>query len=137
MKKRRTRLNNGVEIPITPLIDIVFLLLIYFLLTSHFVSQQTIKVDLPKSRERAQSINQKILTLSLTREGKIFLEGREVTKKDLKEKLLRYQKRGIEKVIIEADKNARIQLLVDVMDMVKASGIKQIMLKTILVGGAS
>ena len=131
MKKRRSsRFDSGVDIPVTPLIDIVFLLLIYFLLTSHFIKHQAIRVDLPKSKLKAQKIKKEILSVTVTREGKIYLNGSEVPKGDLLARLTRFWKEGRREVIIEADRESRVQLLVDVMDAVKRAGFEKIMLKT-------
>ncbi len=47
------------------------------------------------------------------------------------------KREGIEQIIIEADRNARVQILVNVMDLVKASGFEKVMLKTIEMSGAS
>ncbi len=136
MRKRKKRTDN-IDIPVTPLIDIVFLLLIYFLLTSHFIKQQFIKVDLPESKTKSNYVEKKLLTISITKEGSIYLDGKPIERNKLKEALSLAKREGIEQIIIEADRNARVQILVSVMDLVKASGFEKVMLKTIEISGAS
>ena len=136
MRKRRVRPANGFEIPVTPLIDIVFLLLIYFLLASHFIKPQALRIEPPQSKTRAEAVEEKTLTISLSKEGRVFLEGKEVGKEHLSAILRSRREAGVKKVVIEADRRASIQLLVEVMDAVKAAGLEQIMLKTVLISGA-
>ncbi len=130
---RRTRFKRRVEIPVTPLIDIVFLLLIYFLLTSHFVKQQTLKVDLPETSSRGE-ILEEVLTITITREGKFFVNRKEVALSSLEEELRKLvREKGPMRVHLEADRAAKVQWLLRAMEAAKEAGFKNIQLKTVRV----
>ncbi|MBU4426284.1 MAG: biopolymer transporter ExbD, partial [Proteobacteria bacterium] len=60
---------------ITPLIDIVFLLLIFFMVTSHFHMASGISIKLPKVTQRAFNKDSKKITLMIDREGRTYLKG--------------------------------------------------------------
>ncbi|NPA48611.1 MAG: biopolymer transporter ExbD [Thermodesulfobacteria bacterium] len=131
---RRKRLKGkGVEIPVTPLIDIVFLLLIYFLLTSHFVEQEAFKVRLPETTSRGQVVEE-ALTITITREGDFFVNQRKVSPALLEEELKRIAaERAISRVHLEADREARVQWLVRAMEAAKEAGLKNVLVKTVRV----
>jgi len=132
VRRRKRRRENGIEIPVTPLIDIVFLLLIYFLLASHFVKQQTLKVNLPESNVRGAAVREEVLTVTITREGLFFVNGREVARKELaqvvREEAARTHAR---RAHLEADREAPVQLLVTAMDAVREAGLREVMVKTL------
>ncbi len=132
MRRRKRRRENGIEIPVTPLIDIVFLLLIYFLLASHFVKQQTLRVKLPESTVRGAAVKEEVLTVTITKEGRFLVNGKEVAQKELgqavKEEAARTHAR---RAHLEADREASVQLLVTAMDAVREAGLKEVMVKTL------
>ena len=72
----KQRHRKKVEIPLTPIIDIVFLLLIYFLLTTNFLVEEGITIKLPKAKAAAPQI-QKEITVCVDRNGKVKLSRKE------------------------------------------------------------
>lgn len=142
-KKVKTLLN------IAPLIDCVFLLLIFFLLTSSFIEELGLKFELPESASASPVEEQKII-VSLSEEGHLEVNGKpsslDKLQADLAELISRLGKHsrlgrdGVYPVlggavapqaILKADKNVRLELLIKVMDLIKAAGIKAINIKTI------
>ncbi len=131
MKRRRGGAQNEFEIPVTPLIDIVFLLLIYFLLASHFVHNQSLQVKLPESVAKATPIRKRHLTITITNNGHFILNGKEVALKDLTRAIkTECVEPGKTKCNIEADRQATVQMMVEAMDAAKLAGIKEVVVET-------
>ena len=126
--KPRPRLK--VEIPLTPLIDIVFLLLIYFLLTTNFMVDEGIKIKLPQAKASAPQ-TEKEITVYVDRQGRAFLGNEEVSLAMLFDRL-KEMIGGKENrlVVIRADRAVILNKAVKVMDVAKAAGAGRLCLAT-------
>jgi len=126
--KRRER--KKVEIPLTPLIDIVFLLLIYFLLTTNFLVEEGIKVNLPRAGASAPQVKTEIIVY-VDRQGKTYLADQEVSLAALsgiiRDKIAADADRW---VVIKADRKAFLDAAVKVMDVARAAGAARLSLAT-------
>ncbi|WP_138431205.1 ExbD/TolR family protein [Fodinibius saliphilus] len=109
------------------LTDIVLLLLIFFLLTSSFVTNFGIKVDIPKAETGAQTESQ-MITVAVTKEGEFFVNG-ELTSSGMLASALRKEKsdKGQSTLVLRADKEAIIDNAVRVMNIAKALELKIVM----------
>jgi biopolymer transport protein ExbD len=109
------------------LTDIIFLLLLYFLLTSSFVANFGIKVDIPKAISGAQTKNQ-FISVALTKSGTFYVDGDRVSPSQLASKI-RQAKQNKPKgtLVLRADKDAVINDAVRVMNIAKALNLKIIM----------
>jgi biopolymer transport protein ExbD len=109
------------------LTDIVLLLLIFFLLTSSFVTNFGIKVDIPKAISGAQTKNQ-FISVAVTKSGTFYVDGDRVSTSQLASKI-RQAKQNKPKgtLVLRADKNAVINDAVRVMNIAKALNLKIIM----------
>lgn len=115
---------------VSSLTDIVMLLLIFFLLSSSFVTQQGIKVQLPRA-ETGETPNDKNISISLTEKGQVFLNAEKVTLETLGQKLSAVLKSEKERVVvIKADKSVTLQNTVQVIDIAKAAGASRFMIAT-------
>lgn len=126
--KPRPRLK--VEIPLTPLIDIVFLLLIYFLLTTNFMVDEGIKIKLPQAKASAPQ-TEKEITVYVDRQGRAFLGTEEVSLAMLFDRLKEMiggKKNKL--VVIRADRAVILNKAVKVMDVAKAAGAGRLCLAT-------
>ena len=124
-KEYEESLTSDVGPNLTPLIDMMFLLLIFFLLTS-FLVRPSIPVDLPET-ETARVEEQPDVTITLFANGRILLNGDEVSAERLARNLRRiHLVRGSEEVVIQADRNVVFERVVDVMDISNQSGMKSI-----------
>ncbi len=124
-------LKPKVHIDITPLVDVVFILLIFFMVTSTFLELPGMKLDLPVSQSaRGQSAKQ--LTLFLTREGKILLGEEAVSLKQLPQRLqVAMKKQGAKgALVIKGDKEVAYGRVVRVMDIAKAAGVQKLVIAT-------
>ena len=126
-----TRQHKLLEIfSFSSLTDIVFLLLIFFLLSSSFVLQPGIKVQLPKS-ESAEEETQRQIVITLTEKGAIFLNDQAVTTETLGGKLSKLLQNDRDKVVvIKADQTVSLQNAVEVMDIAKGVGATRLLIAT-------
>lgn len=112
------------------LTDIVFLLLIFFLLSSSFVLQTGIKVQLPKSATAEQQPQTQIV-ITVTTDGRIYLNTEQLTVDALGARLAPLVSRDPEKlVIIKADQSVSLQSAVQVMDIAKGVGAQRLLIAT-------
>lgn len=126
--KKRTRLQ--VQLPLTPLIDIVFLLLIYFLLTTNFLVDEGIKIKLPQAKASAPQ-TEKEITVYVDSQGRAFLENEEVSLAMLFDRLKEMIGGKENKlVVIRADRAVILNKAVKVMDVAKAAGAGRLCLAT-------
>lgn len=127
--RKKTSLEKG-KLDITPLIDVIFLLLLFFMLSSSFILQPGIKVNLPESKvSEAQSEDNIIVTI--TSERKILLNDENITEETLGIKLRPIAKRTPDKiVIIKADDRVNYGLVVKVMGEIKSAGINRLAIAT-------
>jgi biopolymer transport protein ExbD len=126
--KRKTRYQ--VQMPMTSLIDIVFMLLIYFLLTTNFMVDEGIKIKLPQARASAPQTEETI-TVYVNREGRAFLETEEMSPAILFERLReKIGSRENKLVVVRADRASILNKVVKVMDIAKAAGAGRLCLAT-------
>jgi biopolymer transport protein ExbD len=118
--KGRKRMHY--QLNITSMIDIVLLLLIFFMLTSSFINQRAIKIDLPESNYSDKKTEEDIV-ISINSTGGIFLDQKIVGLPDLPNQL-KEMIDGSEKknVVIRGDKNVDFGTAIRVMDIVRGAG---------------
>lgn len=126
--RKRRRLQ--VQIPLTSLIDIVFLLLIYFLLTTNFMVDEGIKIKLPQAKAAAPQ-TEEVITVYVDKEGRAFLGTDEVPLAQLFDRIKeKIGSNNNELVVIRADRAVILNKAVKVMDTVKAAGAGRLCLAT-------
>jgi len=128
--KGRMELEHGLkQIDIAPLIDIVFQLLIFFMLTSSFVMQPGIKVNLPKA-VTSEAIKYENIEILITSENVTYLNGNVITTNELKALLKQVSKRKGQTILIRADRHASLGRVVEIWDMARDLGIAEINIAT-------
>ena len=111
------------DINVTPLVDIMLVLLIIFMLTAHLIARQVIEVQLPKAAQAA-SVSPTTLAVTLTREGRMFLNGTPATPESLRAAIqAAVAKDAKTQVIVAGDKNVSHGRVVWVLDLVKSLGV--------------
>jgi biopolymer transport protein ExbD len=114
---------------ITPLIDIVFLLLIFFMLTSHFHVASGLPIRLPKIAQKAYDSEQHKIILVIDRHGRIYYKGKKIDLKKLDAELRRtVEKEGRVHLLLEADKEVKHGRVVQIMDHAKKAGVSSIII---------
>jgi biopolymer transport protein ExbD len=123
--------TNGLNL--TPLIDIVFLLLVFFLLTTHFIEEDGIGVRLP-SAASVTTRDRNEVAVAITRDGDLFVEGERLGLDALAEKL-RPMIKDDTTVVIRGDRDVPLQTAVSVMETSKKAGAARLVVATLQEGG--
>lgn len=111
------------DINVTPLVDIMLVLLIIFMLTANLIAKQAIEVELPRASQ-GSTPPATTLAITLTREGGLYLNGQEVTPAQLRAEVAAAVKKDPKtQTIIAADKMTTHGRVVWVMDVVKSLGV--------------
>ena len=127
--KRHMELEHGLkQIDIAPLIDMVFQLLIFFMLTSTFIMQSGIRVNLPKAIT-SEVVDQEAIELFISAENIIYLGDKVITPRELRS-LVRKITRKNPPVLIKADRHASLGRVVEIWDICRDSGISKINIAT-------
>lgn len=135
MKFHRRDRRDDPGIDMAPLIDVVFLLLIFFMVTTTFNRQSELKIVLPKAQASEAAKPQSPLTLTIDRHGNYYLNGRELvnTRPDTLFRALQQAKAGKgDKVplIVRADANTPYQSVVTAMDVAGQLGLSRLSIAT-------
>jgi len=119
-----------IQMPLTSLIDIVFLLLIYFLLTTNFIAEQGIDVNLPDAEASTPQTRQEI-TVYIDRAGLVYINDQPVDFNDLFDQLKdRIAANPKQLVVVKADGSIALERAVQVMDIAQAAGAGSLFLAT-------
>jgi biopolymer transport protein ExbD len=127
--------SQSTGLNLTPLIDIVFLLLVFFLLTTHFIEEDGIGVRLPAAASMTTRDRDEV-AVAITRDGELFVEGRMLPLAGLLEKL-RPMLGADTTVVIRGDRDVPLQTAVSVMEQAKQAGASRIVVATMEEAGAS
>jgi len=125
---------KAVGLNMTPLIDMVFLLLVYFLLTAHFIEEEGIGVRLPTAASKVQRQDREV-AVALSRDGVVFLDGAAVGLEELESHLRHAAEDGDTTVVVRGDRDVALQAVVSVMEAAKKAGAKRIVVATLHDGG--
>lgn len=119
--------KTQVTLDLTPLIDVIFQLLIFFLLTASFITTPNLGVELPKASAKAATTQQRDLVVVVTRTGQIEYDNQTVTLEQLMTRLRKvHAERPDSRVLIQADRKAYHGTVVKVMDVAKSIGFRRL-----------
>ena len=110
-------------INVTPLVDIVLVLLIIFMVTANFIVRETVEVDLPRAANGGETV-QGLVNVVLDKQGKLFFDGAEVSEEELSRKVTEALAKDKEtRAIISADQSLAYGRVMRLIDVVKGQGI--------------
>lgn len=116
---------------LTSLIDVMFLLVIFFAVSTTFRVHPGLSVNLPRAQSERIAEDKKTMKAVLTEAGKIYLENEEVARDDLFETLRRLQRKSkVSLFVLEADEDARHGQAVELMDAARQAGIPRLAIAT-------
>jgi len=123
----RTKRDNDLDLNITPLIDVVFLLLIFFMVSTTFQRESEITIELPESSGDAVEKEKIVIEVSIDSQGSYFVNKRRVKDNDIKtlKKAISITRGDNKepKLIISADKMTPHQSVIKVMDAARQLGL--------------
>jgi len=139
MNLRPDHKEESVEVNLTPLIDVVFLLLIFFMVTTTFDRHARLKVSLPESSSKATQQQAEPLVLSIDAKGNYFLNDRQLVNRKLDTLKQALQKTiGLDKkdykdvaLVLRADANTPHQSVVRAMDAASQLGLSRLSIATV------
>ena len=118
------------DLNMMPLIDMIFLLLIFFVLSSHFVSHEGFKVKLPRAAHAKTQRNEQV-TVFINKEGNIFLNDTKVRLENLTSAIKSGLSEATSKtVVIKADEEVNLGFAVKVMDIAKEANADGLVIST-------
>jgi biopolymer transport protein TolR len=127
------------EINVTPLVDVMLVLLIIFMVTAPLISQG-VEVDLPQTQAEPMEGTEKKLVLTLRKDGKIFLgtsDDADIPRDQLEEKLKTNARLQADKELyLHADRSLEYGVVVDIMALVKRAGVEKLGMVTDPLEGA-
>jgi biopolymer transport protein ExbD len=127
MRKRRYRAaEEDTEINMTPMLDIVFIMLIFFVVTASFVKESGVDVSRPSASTAVRKEHGNIL-IGISANDEIWMDKRRVDVRAVRATVERLHAENPEgAVVIQADKDARAGLLVRVMDQARMAGVADV-----------
>ena len=127
--------DEEITLDMTPLIDMVFQLLIFFLLTTTFainVKEGGLEVDLPRAKSAQIPSMSQHMVIAILKDGRIVVGGETISNEALKEKLGQvYKDNPQTMVIVQADKTVEHGIVVSAMDMAATIGLKHLAIATV------
>jgi biopolymer transport protein ExbD len=128
--RRNQREDPRVEL--TPMIDVVFLLLIFFMISTTFVETPGLSIRLPESSSRVEDREARELKIYFNKDAEIFYQEQQVSLSGLKELLARKGREELKQMtfILVADKEAQHGGVVELMDLAKLSGFGKLAIAT-------
>lgn len=126
MRRRRKHLEEEAEINMTPMLDVVFIMLIFFIVTTSFVKESGIDVNRPSANTAERKERGNIL-IAITANDQIWIAKRQIDIRAVRANVERLHAENPEgAVVIQADKDSKTGLLVQVMDQARLAGVTNV-----------
>ncbi len=134
MRRKRNRAEDESEVNLTPMLDVVFIMLIFFIVTASFVKEAGIDVTRPPAATATRKERGNIL-IAITENDQIWMDRRQVDPRALRANIERLHAENPQgSVIIQADVNSKNGLLVQVMDAARLANVPNVSLAAEVVG---
>jgi biopolymer transport protein ExbD len=126
MRRRRTRDEEESEVNMTPMLDVVFIMLIFFIVTASFVKEAGIDVNRPDAATAVRKERGNIL-IAISDSGQIWIDKRQIDIRAVRANIERLHAENPQgAVVIQADENSKNGLLVRVMDAARLAGVFEV-----------
>jgi len=135
MRLAKLGLRRKPEVQMSPLIDVVFLLLIFYSVTTQFVTDQRLKLKLPEAKtaeSAGRGQQEKIPVVTVAADGSVWIDDRQIPEARLGKEIERVVGKAKGKaIILKGDKGADYGVVVHVLDLARAAGAKSIQMSAI------
>ena len=119
--------KKNLKINIIPLIDIIFLMLVFFMLATNFTKNNEVSFSVNNQKQISNQQNKDQLMILYLKDNKIFFEDKTIKLKDLENKYFdNWNSQKFNKIMILNDKKSSIQILLNLMDLIKKNKIKSV-----------
>ena len=126
MRKRISQEMDEASVDITPMLDVVFIMLIFFIVTTSFVKEAGIEINRP-SAATSESQDSASIFVAISERGEIWIDNRRVDVSSVRANVERLRAESPEgTVVIQADKFSQTGILVEVVDQVRAAGVENV-----------
>jgi len=126
MRRGRRRASEETEVNLTPMLDVVFIMLIFFIVTSSFVKEAGIDVSRPAAATTERK-EQGSIMVAITESGQIWINKRSVDSRTVRANIERLHAENPRAgVVIQADKRSQTGVLVEVMDAARLAGVENV-----------
>merc|ERR1712137_769453 len=126
-RKKHTSTEDEAQIDMTPMLDIVFIMLIFFIVTTSFVKEKGLDVNRPEDNQAKNDKPSKALSIRIEEDGTIMMGGREVDVRRVVANTQTYlAENNTATAAIQADEEAEHGVVVEVMNQVKVAGISKV-----------
>lgn len=123
--QRRLEQQHPQSIDMSPLLDVVFILLIFFIVTTVFIKETGVTVDKPQAIS-AKKLEQTVVLVAITNAGEVYYDGANIGVAGVRGTIEQLQRNEPRPVVIQADKTVPTELLLQVIDEVKLAGAKTV-----------
>ena len=127
--KLKKKKSPDISLEITPLVDVIFLLLIFFVLSTLFIDLKTMSIDLPSIDKKTMSnLPENRVKIEISKEGEVLINNTTISEFSLKtlNEELSLIPSDIKTAIISADSDTRYQYIVTIMESLNSNGFKNI-----------
>ncbi len=128
--ENRIEESKGQELDLAPLLDVVFILLIFFIVTTVFVKETGVEVDKPTAVSTKQ-LQKSVLMIAITQTSEVVYAGTNIGVKGVRSTLSQAIRSKVKPLVIQADKTVPTDLLVQVIDQAKLAGINSVSIATV------
>jgi biopolymer transport protein ExbD len=126
--QRLEQQQHGIDM--SPLLDVVFILLIFFIVTTVFVRETGVEVDKPQAVSASQ-LQQQVILLAITDAGAVYFDGSNIGVTGVRATVEQLLRERVRPVVLQVDKTVPTELLVQVLDAAKLAGATQVSLATV------
>ncbi|WP_163559843.1 biopolymer transporter ExbD [Halomonas sp. NO4] len=126
MRRRRlgAESDESNEVNLTPMLDVVFIMLIFFIVTTSFIKESGVEIERPESSAASPRPDAQVM-VAITQEGAVWVDGQAVDVHRVGDTVAPLVS-GDGSVVIQADREAATGLLIQVMDRIREAGVEQV-----------
>jgi biopolymer transport protein ExbD len=129
-KNSRSSADKNAELDMTPMLDIVFIMLIFFIVTSSSIKESGLDVNRPQA-QTAEKLEQAHIIVAISPVGEIWIDKKVVDIRAVRANVARlHAENPLGSVVITADREAKTHILVSVMDQIRLAGINNASIAT-------
>ncbi|MBX2813606.1 MAG: biopolymer transporter ExbD [Myxococcales bacterium] len=125
MRRQRASIEDEGGVDITPMIDVVFIMLIFFIVTASFIKESGVEIKRPPAVTATPKVRASIL-VGIDESGQVWVDKRPIDVRAVRSTIERLRAENPEgSIVVQADTNSKSEVLVKVMDAIKQAGVDE------------